>query len=67
MCGIARKDNKAPLYAEVKTIIAKTYKSKKILSPFDHRFSDFSPSCPKGKAMNRRGPHFIEELNLLET
>ena len=67
ICGIAREDNKAPLYASITTTNAKTYIRRNILSPFDHLLSEFSPSWPKGKEINRRRPHFIEKFTLLET
>ena len=60
--GIARQDNRPPLYAVMTTMIAKVYTMKKLRRPFGHLCS-----CARGKENNRNMSYSKEEFNLFIT
>ena len=62
MTGIARQDNKPPLYAVMTTMMAKVYTIKNMRSSFGHL-----RSSPSGKANNSKMSKSKEEMILLRT
>ena len=62
MTGIARQDNKPPLYAVMTTMMAKVYTIKKMRSSFGHL-----RSSPNGKENNSKMSKLKENMILFKT
>ena len=60
--GMARQDNRPPLYAVMTTMMAKVYTMKKLRRPFGHLCSS-----PSGKESNRNMSYSKEEFDLFIT
>ena len=62
MTGIARQDNRPPLYAVMTTIIAQVYTMKNNLRSFGHLLSS-----PRGKENKRNMSKLKENITLFRT
>ena len=62
MTGMARQDNRPPLYAVMTTIIAQVYKKKNALRSFGHLLSS-----PSGKENKRNTSKLKENITLFRT